>query len=578
MTMLEKLPKGWVETTLGKIAEPSRERVLPEEAPELRYIGLEHIEPQTMKRLGHRFAREIRSSSVRFRKGDVLYGKMRPYLNKVWVAEFEGLCSAEFLVFPKRNGLNSQFLAFRFNAEDFVAFANGQVSGERPRIDFEKLSHFPIQLPPATEQQRIAAKLNDALSAVVRAEAAAHRAQERLVRYRAAVLEAAVIGELTRTWRDAQSKDGNLQNGEVVLERLLATRRDRWEQAELKRLRGKGKIPKDDQWKSRYPEPVRPDVTDLPNLPETWVWTSLEAIAEIGSGISVSQNRLVQNAVELPYLRVANVLRGYLDLSEMKTIRVEKDRVSAFLLHVGDILFNEGGDRDKLGRGWIWEGQLRECVHQNHVFRARPIDSSLVNAKLVSHWGNTFGQRFFLKYGTQTTNLASINQGVLSKLPVPIAPIDEQAEILFEVTRRLEAADGLASSLERQLSRAHVARESLLREAFAGNLVPQDPDEGSASALLESMRVAREAETQKKKAKQMPKPKPKMKVTSRRRLLEVLKENGGLMTPEELFQASGHSQESVDEFFAELRELTATPPQITEERRDGGVTLLKVAS
>jgi hypothetical protein len=76
-------------------------------------------------------------------------------------------------------------------------------------------------------------------------------------------------------------------------------------------------------------------------------------IAEIGTGISVSQNRRVENPVSLPYLRVANVLRGYLDLSDVRTIRVEKDRVTAYLLQVGDILFTEGGDRDKLGRGWI---------------------------------------------------------------------------------------------------------------------------------------------------------------------------------------------------------------------------------
>jgi type I restriction enzyme S subunit len=149
--MPEKLPKGWVKTTLGEIAEPSRQRGLPMEFPSLRYVGLEHIEPHSMKLLEHEGAREARSSSVRFSVGDVLYGKMRPYLNKVWVAQFDVLCSAEFLVFPKRDGLNSQFLALRLNAEDFVAFANGQVSGERPRVDFEKLSSFPILLCPTAE-------------------------------------------------------------------------------------------------------------------------------------------------------------------------------------------------------------------------------------------------------------------------------------------------------------------------------------------------------------------------------------------------------------------------------------------
>jgi type I restriction enzyme, S subunit len=88
--MPETLPTGWIKTTLGEITEPSRERALPAEAPDMPYVGLEHIEPQTMKLLGHGYAREVRSSSLRFSKNDVLYAKMRPYLNKVWIAEFEG--------------------------------------------------------------------------------------------------------------------------------------------------------------------------------------------------------------------------------------------------------------------------------------------------------------------------------------------------------------------------------------------------------------------------------------------------------------------------------------------------------
>jgi type I restriction enzyme S subunit len=83
-----------------------------------------------MKLLKHAYAREVRSSSMRFSRGDVLYGKMRPYLNKVWLAEFDGLCSAEFLVFAQRDGVNNQFLAARLNADDFVGFAQEQVSGD----------------------------------------------------------------------------------------------------------------------------------------------------------------------------------------------------------------------------------------------------------------------------------------------------------------------------------------------------------------------------------------------------------------------------------------------------------------
>lgn len=484
--------------------QPSRERVLPAHVPEMPYVGLENIQPHTMKLLGHRRAGEIRSSSVRFSKGDVLYGKMRPYLNKVWVAEFDGLCSGEFIVFPMHDGLTSEFLAARLNSEDFVTFANGQVSGERPRVDFDKLSRFPILLPPAAEQERIAAKLGVAVSALRRAQSASIRARERLRRYRTGVLNAAVTGELTRKWRETQqtNREQGIGTGEALLKQLLLVRRNHWEQTELKRLRERGKTPRNDRWKTRYLEPAEPNISDMPGLPKAWAWASLEMIAGIGSGISVSQNRRVENPVRLPYLRVANVLRGYLDLSDVKTIRVEKDRAADYLLRVGDILFTEGGDRDKLGRGWIWEGQIDKCVHQNHIFRARPFDPSHVNPSLISHWGNTFGQQFFLKYGKQTTNLASINRKVLGRLPVPIAPTEEQTEILREIDRRLAAADKLKVALEKQLERTRVTRQSILRDAFAGTLVPQNSDDEPAAVLLERIRDERvRSETERKRVR-----------------------------------------------------------------------------
>ena len=238
----------------------------------MRYVGLEHIEPQTMKLLGHGHASEVRSSSLRFSKGDVLYGKMRPYLNKVWIAEFDGLCSGEFLVLQTPYGVNTKFLAFRVNATDFVAFANQQVSGERPRVDFDKLSRFPILLPPFAEQERIAAKLNAALSRVERAERAARRARERLERYRVAVFNAAASGELTRDWRNAQrkGKGASHESAKVLLEHLLVARRSRWEEAVLTRLSSGGRVPKDDKWKSRYPDPAPPITNGLDELPDGW--------------------------------------------------------------------------------------------------------------------------------------------------------------------------------------------------------------------------------------------------------------------------------------------------------------------
>ena len=200
--------------------------------------------------------------------------------------------------------------------------------------------------------------------------------------------------------------------------------------------------------------------------------------------------RAGETLTEVPYLRVANVQRGYLDLSEIKTIEVTQDVADQLELAPGDILFTEGGDRDKLGRGWVWKGEIDGCIHQNHVFRSRLLLSEMYPA-FVSWWGNSFGQTFFDQSGKQTTNLASINLSVLSSFPVPIPPLAEQRRIVTEVERRLSVIQQAEAAVEANLTRAERLRQSILKQAFSGKLVPQDPSDEPASVLLERIRAER---------------------------------------------------------------------------------------
>jgi type I restriction enzyme S subunit len=581
--MINDIPNGWTKTTLREVTRPLSSRVMPSQEQDLPYIGLEHVEPHSMKLTHSGSAKEVKSSSNRFSKGDVLYGKMRPYLNKVWVAEFDGLCSTEFLVFPKQDGLQSAFLAYRLNASDFVGFANGLVNGERPRVDFDKIASFPILLPPDAEQKRIVAKLNDGLSAIERAKSAASRAMQRIEDYRNAVSHFAVSGKLTQQWREHQKENStdktDLKSGSGVLREILELRRTRWEAAEIQNSLGKSTATRKSSIAQQYPQPIAPDVQNVPAIPDGWAWASLEMVADIGSGISVSQSRIIRDAVEVPYLRVANVLRGRLDLAVIKQMRIERAQLPQFRLRDGDILFNEGGDRDKVGRGWIWENQIEDCVHQNHVFRASLLDRDSLDPRFVSYWGNTFGQQFFIEHATQTTNLASINRGVLSRLPVPVPPKSEQIEIMRLLSGRIASADRLNDKLALQVSKSRSVREGLLNSAFSGRLVPQDDADESASVWLSRAESNREDRfNDRKKVRRMSK-RPTSAVSSQRRnLLIVLAESGRSMTPEQLFTESGYSQDTVDDFFAELRLLTSQPAKIKESRDARGRVFLKVVA
>jgi type I restriction enzyme S subunit len=223
-----------------------------------------------------------------------------------------------------------------------------------------------------------------------------------------------------------------------------------------------------------------------------WPCTTLGEIAEIVGGVTKDAKRQADPSfVEVPYLRVANVQRGFLDLTDVATIRVPREKAKALELEVGDVLFNEGGDRDKLGRGWVWSGEVERCIHQNHVFRARLRNG--FEPKFVSWHGNTFGRRWFEEHGRQTTNLASLNLTTLKSFPVPVPPLEKQRRVVAEVERQLSIADAMAAEIEHGLLRSAALRRSILARAFRGELTPQEPDDESASVLLE--RIAAERAT-----------------------------------------------------------------------------------
>jgi type I restriction enzyme, S subunit len=196
----------------------------------------------------------------------------------------------------------------------------------------------------------------------------------------------------------------------------------------------------------------------------------LGELGEVVGGLTKGQKRKPGTKIrEVPYLRVANVQRGYLDLSEVKSIGATEAEIDALRLRPGDILLNEGGDRDKLGRGWLWEGQLQECIHQNHVFRVR-LDHSIALPKFVSHYANHFGQKYFVTEGRQTTNLASISISKLRNLPVPIPGVSEQREVLARLEDHLSLIEDLDRTLTLALVRSTRLRQSILHRAFQGRL------------------------------------------------------------------------------------------------------------
>lgn len=515
---MSELPKGWIECRLSDVADlnPSLDRCpYPANAP-VHFVPMPAVEAETGKiDIGNtRSFSDVRKGYTAFVEGDVLFAKITPCMENGKMAVVPplplqvGCGSTEFQVLRPKADVSSEYLyyfvsskAFRYEAEANMTGAVGQ-----KRVPSSFLTEHSIPLPPSAEQHRIVAKIEELFSELDASEESLTRARAQLGLYRQSLLKAAFQGTLTADWRAANPD--KLETPETLLSRIQKEReawyREEQEQWELRcsEWSAAGRI---------GPRPARPDpftraqpiadteLETFPRLPSGWHYVRLNELACIGSGVSVSKSRQLEDPVEVAYLRVANVQRGHLDLSVMKSMPVERSQVPSLALRPFDILFNEGGDRDKLGRGWIWEGAVAPCITQNHVFRGTLYHASAAEAKLVSYWGNSHGQDYFEKGGKQTTNLASINKTVLKALPVPVMP-PEETRILID---RLEAAMTDLAATEKEITTALIKitalRQSILKKAFAGELVPQDPADEPAAALLARIRAEAPAQSSRRK-------------------------------------------------------------------------------
>lgn len=495
------LPHGWAPTQLGKIllevvggGTPSRNvpAYFNGTIPWFTVKDMKALRPNDAKE--HISQTAVNDSATNVIPANTVIVATRIALGRAIMPTVACAINQDLKALIVGSGVNSNFLLHWICANERVIQDLGSgttVSG----IRLETLNALPLNLPPSKEQTRIIEKLEELLSDLDAGVAELKTAQKKLAQYRQSLLKAAVEGSLTAVWREQQYTAAArhaqpLETGEQLLERTLIERRRRWEEKQLAKFIEQSKVPPKD-WQDKYPEPLQPNTFDLPVLPKGWAWASLDMLGEIVSGVAKGTKRDSDIVVrEVSYLRVANVQRGYLDLAEVKKILATERDIAELTLQYGDILFNEGGDRDKLGRGWVWRDEVSDCIHQNHVFRMRPYLRETL-PELISHHGNTFGKFWFQTAGKQTTNLASINMTILRTFPVPVAPAIEQQEILALLVAQLDPLVEQERSVEIGLRQAEAQRKNILKAAFSGQLVPQDPNVEPASVLLERIQQER---------------------------------------------------------------------------------------
>ncbi len=218
--------------------------------------------------------------------------------------------------------------------------------------------------------------------------------------------------------------------------------------------------------------------TDFGSAPLSWPVSPLDRCSEVQTGAAKGRSLNGAEVVSVPYLRVANVQDGYLDLTEIKNIEIRRTELPRFSLRVGDVVLTEGGDFDKLGRGFIWNGEVPDCVHQNHIFAVRANRGMILPEFLAYLTQSPYGKAYFLSVAHKTTNLACINTTKLKAFPALLPTMPEQQDVvdaLTAVDRKIaieqktrSALDSLFRTLLHQLMTGKARVNDLLTNGVTG--------------------------------------------------------------------------------------------------------------
>ncbi len=496
------LPKGWVECSIGQVTLPVS-KIDPKEEPdrEIDYIDIASID-NTRQVIGKVKQYKLKDAPSRARQivrsGDVLFATVRPYLRNIAsVPKDYGqqIASTGFSVLRPAEGICPAFLFYKAISRDFVnALAGMQYGVSYPAVKDEQVRNQLLWLPPLREQHRIVAKIEGLFSALDKGIESLKTAQAQLKVYRQAVLKHAFEGKLTAQWRE-ENKD-KLEKPEQLLARIKQERAARYERqlkewkAAVKEWEASGKSGKKPQRLKKLPKVtgLAHDVTaKLPPLPKSWIWEKLGWMTcrvEYGTAAKSATTGRV------PVLRMGNIQNAKFDWADLVYTSGDKE-IAQYRLHDGDVLFNRTNSPELVGKTAIYKGE-RPAVFAGYLIRVNHIravvDAQYLNLFLNSHVARQHGN----SVKTDGVNQSNINGAKLSDYPFPYCSIKEQCEIASILEKTFSLLDETEANIVQELQKADALRQSILKKAFSGQLVAQDPRDEPASVLLDRIRAERE--------------------------------------------------------------------------------------
>ena len=495
----DNLPPGWERASLPALCQinPPLDRCIVSDAVEVNFVPMRAVESEGagLARPEVRRYGDVKKGYTSFLSGDVIMAKITPCMENgktTVVPDLPGsVCfgSTEFHVIRPETGILPRWIAsflvqhdVRRNAQRAMTGGVGQM-----RVPSAFLESLRVPVAPTAEQGRIADALDELLSDLDAGVAALERVRDKLKLYRAAVLKAAVEGALTAEWRKQHLQT---EPASELLNRILAERRRRWEGEQLRKFMEKGREPPKD-WKAKYKEPTAPTTANLPALPNGWRWVSFDQLTIlITKGTSPGWQGFRYQESGIRFVRSQNVRWGKLDISELEFLPPEFNELhSGSVIRAGDVLLNLVGA--SVGRSAIASKEIDGANLNQAVAIIRLALPNILNQWVVTYVISYQGQRHI--HGAKAdVARANFNLDDIRPMPIPLPPLAEQESIVDAVEDQLSVIDHLKSDLDTKLTNAQALRQSILRHAFSGKLVPHDPNDEPASELLKRIAAERE--------------------------------------------------------------------------------------
>jgi len=482
-TLVDKsdLPARWSWSTLGEMSEKPQYGWTTKANPEkgkLKLLRTTDITPGFVDWSTVPFCTEEPDDIEKYiiKSGDILISRAGSIGVSYLIDNPKRAVFASYLIrFRPKKDINKKYFYYYLKSTGYWnAIGASKVGIAVPNVNATKLARVPIPVAPPDEQDRIVAEIEKQFSRLDEAVAGLKRIKANLKRYKAAVLKAAVEGKLTEEWRKAHP---NVESGAELLKRILAERKKKWEENNPSK---------------KYKEPFAPDTSNLPELPEGWVWASLgQLINEPKYGTS---KKCGYKSNGIGVLRIPNIADGRVDASDLKFASFDNNEDQTYRLKDGDILtIRSNGSISLVGKCALVTKAEEKYLYAGYLIRMRPLET--VSSKyLILCLSSLLLRRQIEAKAKSTSGVNNINSGELQSLIVPVCGEDEQAEIVRLVDENLSSVAHLEAVLEINLKRAERLRHGILKKAFSGQLLSQREHLYNADEMID-LPMAAEAAT-----------------------------------------------------------------------------------